>query len=379
MNKLHSNKRNKEKKDYAQYGLGYRFSNPYNYSDIPVAAATSYLSMNNTLNGMQFREDGTQRYTDNQIKNFSLASAGLGAINSLGNAYGQRQDNKREQERLQRIKDSEYYNVPLDRYAYNSQSQNSRQNNYYQDGGFYNQKLPTFEMPASTTKVNVKPVSLDSLNLYKADQINYNNVTQIEMERMKMLMEYPKGTVQQIVNGASNTPYTKKFRYREKQDGGYIPDTENDFYDTPINETYQSNDNDDAFDKSDFFLNSSVNSIEEADYSAYVPKFAHEDDDFMGKHGNRIDPVVKKLKEMGLNPSSINTGKHNANSKHYHGKAVDLGLNTTFKGNVKKMNEFKNWFNNQGKSSFPGVKLIDESRRPNGQKVWSGAHLHLEL
>ena len=373
----------------AQYGLGYRFSNPYNYSDIPVNAAASYLSMNNLASGMQYRNDGSQRYTDNQVRNFSWLSAGLGALDSFANAYGQEQDNRREIDRLQRVRDSEYYNVPLDRYAYNSQSQNARQNTFYQDGGVYNSKLPNY-MPISTTQTSVKPISLDFLNLYKADQINYNNVTQIEMERMKMLMEYPKGTVQQLIHGASNTPYVrKKFRYREKQDGGYIDadgyltnnqinQNENDFYENPKEEVYQSNDFDNS-NNSSFFLNSSTENQDEVDYSKYEPKFADEDENFLPHHNKPIMSVVEKLRSMGLKPSSVDSGKHNEGSKHYHGKAVDLGLNTTFNGNVKKMKEFKNWFDSEGKNHFPGVKLFDETTRPKGQKVWSGAHYHLEL
>ena len=338
----------------AQYGLGYRFSNPYNYSDVPVNAAASYLSMNNLASGMQYRNDGTQRYTDNQVRNFSWLSAGLGALDSFANAYGQEQDNRREIDRLQRVRDSEYYNVPLDRYAYNSQSQNARQNTFYQDGGVY------------------------------------NNVTQIEMERMKMLMEYPKGTVQQLIHGASNTPYVrKKFRYREKQDGGYIDadgyltnnqinQNENDFYENPKEEVYQSNDFDNS-NNSSFFLNSSTENQDEVDYSKYEPKFADEDENFLPHHNKPIMSVVEKLRSMGLKPSSVDSGKHNEGSKHYHGKAVDLGLNTTFNGNVKKMKEFKNWFDSEGKNHFPGVKLFDETIRPKGQKVWSGAHYHLEL
>lgn len=405
MNKSHNNNKYNRYKPYfedggelpkAQYGLGYRFSNPYNYSDIPVNAAASYLSMNETARGMQFREDGTQRYTDKQINNFSWLSAGLGALDSFANAYGQRQDNKREIERLQRIRDSEYYNVPTDRYAYNSQSQNARQNTFYQDGGYlnpiYNLNTLNNVMPVSTTQVVTKPVSLDYLNLHRANEINYNNVTQIESDRMKMLMGYPKGVVKQFINGLSDANYSnKKFRYREKEDGGYIDSdgyltennqndqtNQNDFYGNPKEEVYQSND----FDKSNyssFFLNSSTENQDEVDYSKYEPKFADEDENFLPHHNRPIMSVVEKLRSMGLTPSSIESGKHNEGSKHYNGKAVDLGINTTFRGDVKKMKEFKNWFNSEGKKHFPGVKLFDETVRPKGQKVWSGAHYHLEI
>ena len=91
-----------------------------------------------------------------------------------------------------------------------------------------------------------------------------------------------------------------------------------------------------------------------------------------------IQPVVEYFKSMGLNPSSVDTGTHNVGSKHYEGKAVDLGLNTTFGGDLTKMYQFKQWFDTKGKELFPGLKLIDETKRPEGQQEWSGAHLHLQ-
>jgi hypothetical protein len=88
--------------------------------------------------------------------------------------------------------------------------------------------------------------------------------------------------------------------------------------------------------------------------------------------------VVEDFKMMGLNPSSIDSGKHNVGSRHYEGKAVDLGLNTTFGGDINKMKQFKQWFETEGKNKYPGLKLIDETTKPSGQKEWSGAHYHLE-
>lgn len=94
---------------------------------------------------------------------------------------------------------------------------------------------------------------------------------------------------------------------------------------------------------------------------------------------NNIIPIVNQLQSMGLKPSSVNTGEHNENSLHYQNRAVDLGLNTTFGGNENKMQEFINKQLPLLKQQYPNLKLRDERTKPNGQKVWSGSHLHLEL
>ena len=93
-----------------------------------------------------------------------------------------------------------------------------------------------------------------------------------------------------------------------------------------------------------------------------------------------IQPVVNKLQQMGLKPSSVNTGTHNTGSLHTSGRALDLGLNTTFGGDTKKMDAFYQYLNSpEGKAEFPNIKVRDERNRPVGQKVWSGSHLHLEI
>ena len=93
-----------------------------------------------------------------------------------------------------------------------------------------------------------------------------------------------------------------------------------------------------------------------------------------------ISPVLNTLSQLGLKPSSVNTGEHSPNSKHYHNEAVDLGLNTTFGGDQKKMDAFYQYLQSpEGQRMFPNIKVRDERARPQGQKVWSGSHLHLEV
>jgi hypothetical protein len=94
-----------------------------------------------------------------------------------------------------------------------------------------------------------------------------------------------------------------------------------------------------------------------------------------------IQIALGLLGRMGIKPSSTVGGEHNTGSKHYHGHAFDLGLNTSFGGDMEKLRTFMREFPNQQRR-YPvleRLKLRDETVRPKGQKVWSGAHLHLEL
>jgi len=108
----------------------------------------------------------------------------------------------------------------------------------------------------------------------------------------------------------------------------------------------------------------------------------------MGNESHSVRPMARPLtlalsylEDLGIKPSSTNTGKHNVGSKHYSGKAFDLGLNTSFGGSLKKMHEFRDNFEKLRETNplFQRFRLHDETVRPRGQKVWGGAHLHLEL
>ena len=92
----------------------------------------------------------------------------------------------------------------------------------------------------------------------------------------------------------------------------------------------------------------------------------------------RIYPIVDELQALGFKPSSVDTGKHNVGSLHGQGRAVDLGINTTFGGDNKKMENFLENVYPKLKQKYPGLKLHDERNHPKGQAVWSGSHFHLE-
>ena len=104
---------------------------------------------------------------------------------------------------------------------------------------------------------------------------------------------------------------------------------------------------------------------------------AEEDANPQDKKSGKIFSVLAYYKELGINPTSVNTGTHNTGSKHYQDLAADFGLNGSFGGDQKKMDQFRdNFINAQAK--FPDLKLIDERIRPEGQKEWGGSHWHVE-
>ena len=68
--------------------------------------------------------------------------------------------------------------------------------------------------------------------------------------------------------------------------------------------------------------------------------------------------------------TSTTGGQHNINSKHALGLAIDI--RTRDKENA----EIDTFI---AKCRAIGVRVRDERIRPLNQKVWSGAHLHLEI
>ena len=89
--------------------------------------------------------------------------------------------------------------------------------------------------------------------------------------------------------------------------------------------------------------------------------------------------AAEKFKMLGLKPSSVSGDKHNKGSLHYRGRALDLGLNTTFNGDEAQMESFIEWWNLGGSELFPGASLHDERTKPEGQEVWTGKHFHIEF
>jgi hypothetical protein len=73
---------------------------------------------------------------------------------------------------------------------------------------------------------------------------------------------------------------------------------------------------------------------------------------------------------MGFIITSEMGGGHNAHSKHYRGKALDVRSRgkTNFQVDMLKLIVERH-----------GYIFRDERRRPKGQRVWKGSHIHLSI
>lgn len=80
--------------------------------------------------------------------------------------------------------------------------------------------------------------------------------------------------------------------------------------------------------------------------------------------------LVKIAEDNNFIVTSTNGGSHNKGSKHYLGLAIDV---RTRDKTAKQINDFIILLRNKG------LKVIDERTRPEGQKVWGGPHLHIEI
>ncbi len=72
----------------------------------------------------------------------------------------------------------------------------------------------------------------------------------------------------------------------------------------------------------------------------------------------------------GFFVTSTTGGTHNVGSKHALGLAIDVRTRD-------KSNDQIDTF--LLKCRLLGVRVRDERNKPDGQKVWSGAHLHLDI
>lgn len=72
----------------------------------------------------------------------------------------------------------------------------------------------------------------------------------------------------------------------------------------------------------------------------------------------------------GFHVTSTNGGRHNVGSKHFRGLAIDVRTRDKTNAQVEAF---------ISKARGLGIIVRDERTRPKNQKVWSGAHLHLEL
>ncbi len=80
--------------------------------------------------------------------------------------------------------------------------------------------------------------------------------------------------------------------------------------------------------------------------------------------------LVRLAEHYNFVVTSTTGGKHNRGSKHALGLAVDVRTRN------KENTEVEAFI---GKARRLGIIVHDERTKPQHQKVWSGAHLHLEI
>ncbi len=80
--------------------------------------------------------------------------------------------------------------------------------------------------------------------------------------------------------------------------------------------------------------------------------------------------LIEFAEAEGFTVTSTNGGNHNKGSKHFRGLAIDVRTRDKTDSQIAAFII---------KAKNRGITVRDEQRKPIGQKVWKGAHLHLEL
>lgn len=85
---------------------------------------------------------------------------------------------------------------------------------------------------------------------------------------------------------------------------------------------------------------------------------------------SELNKMIALAQSKGFTVTSTVGGKHNSGSKHYRGLAMDV---RTYDKTNAQVEEFMAFMRGNG------YKVIDERKQPPNQKVWGGAHLHIEV
>ena len=391
----------------AQRGIGFRAYDPYkdvdNQISVLKSAGASYLgakTFNDAYFNSSLRDDPDRAQRLSQRS--STISGLLGGINSAFSMVGEARDYKIEMQRIAERRAMQYNRVPYDRYAYNEQNVNAYNNTAYQRGGSVKHLFapPHFRDDMFVKDLNsVNRIRSLGQSTYRPDYTYTYDQNQNQSHQNFIYPFTPKnnmGILDTIpvpyMNRSLATPskHTSTDRFRERkmggrtlkyQDGGMVEDAPPD--DGPI-----------VYDSTQGFFDNTALSFDnyepkdiaplindEIDYSNIRPSIGG-----MPLSSKPLSNDVKNIldhlySKMNIRPSSTNTGKHNEGSRHYHGEAFDLGLNKSFGGSMQKLQDFKADFIKQQATNplYRKFKLVDESVRPKGQKVWEGAHLHVEL
>lgn len=104
----------------------------------------------------------------------------------------------------------------------------------------------------------------------------------------------------------------------------------------------------------------------------------------LNRGGTRIRPMPLTAAQTALRPlerltqfaaaqgftvTATTGGRHNENSLHYRGRAVDVRVRDKSEAQILTMMEA---------ALAAGFGVRDERTKPGGQGVWSGAHVHLQ-
>lgn len=184
-------------------------------------------------------------------------------------------------------------------------------------------------------------------------------------------------------------------RFREMQEGGEIDQTEQgmnpteDLYSDQFQSPYEQDT--DATQELENKVYSENPDVKYQNNSGLMQWLMQEEplqtytvsDLYTGMYGQQqsgelpIQPVVSEFEKLGIGIGSINTGTHNTNSKHYHGKAFDIPGSKN--GGREGLYKIYNYLNSpEGKTKFPNIKVINEIDKPAG-KVGDANHLHIEI
>lgn len=85
---------------------------------------------------------------------------------------------------------------------------------------------------------------------------------------------------------------------------------------------------------------------------------------------NYYTELKEIVEHMGWKVTSAMGGGHNAHSLHYIGKAIDVSVRGKGEFDILMLYTI---MENQG------YRVRDERKRPKGQKVWGGPHIHLSI
>ena len=90
----------------------------------------------------------------------------------------------------------------------------------------------------------------------------------------------------------------------------------------------------------------------------------------MSKKYNDYKDLSALAKEYNFVVTSAKDGTHNVGSKHYLGKAIDVRTRDKTEFEINRFIKI---------CRGCGLIVRDERRKPVGQKVWNGEHLHIEI